>query len=57
MGVEVSVATMTAPSRVGANKGLQAEAINTNTAITKSFLWIIALPFLNLLSRTSESSF
>jgi hypothetical protein len=41
---------------VGTYKGLQAKAINRNPAITKSFLWIIVLPYPSLSIRTKRFS-
>ena len=52
LGVAVAVITMIS-SRVRA-KGLQAEAISRNPAITKSFLWIIVLPYLSLSLSTRQ---
>ena len=56
LGVAVSVVTMIISSRVGAYKGLQAEAKNRNPAITKSFLWIIVLPYLSVSLRAKRFS-
>jgi hypothetical protein len=52
-GIAVAVATMITSSE---EKGLQAEAINRNPAMTKSFLWIIVLPLPSLSLRTKRFS-
>ena len=54
LGVAVAVITMITSSRVETYKGLQAKAINRNPAITKSFLWIIVLPYPSLSIRTKR---
>jgi hypothetical protein len=56
LGVAVAVITMISSSRVRAYKGLQAEAINRNPPMTKSFLWIIVLPYLSLSLSTKPFS-
>jgi hypothetical protein len=52
LGVAVFVVMMITSSEV---EGLQAEPINRNPAITKSILWIIVLPLLNVSLRTKHS--